>query len=650
MYRTIVVLNWVRHAALVALISAFVSVFQPAGLQAATVTLAWDPPGPPVDVASYNIYYGITTGVYTNVLLAGNSTNATVSGLVGSTTYYFAATTVDTLGLESDFSNEATFSAPTVNQPPTLAALGNVTIAENAGPQTVNLSGISTGATNEVQTLTVTASSSNPGLIPTPTVAYTSPNPTGSIAFTPVANGFGSATITVTVNDGGASNNIFSRTFTVTVNSVNQPPTLASLGNVTVAENAGPQTVNLSGISTGATNEVQTLTVTASSSNLGLIPTPTVSYTSPNPTGSIAFTPVANAFGSATITVTLNDGGASNNIFSRTFTVTVTPVNTPPTLAALGNVTVAENAGPQTVNLSGISTGATNEVQTLTVTASSSNPGLIPTPTVTYTSPNPTGSIAFTPVANGFGSATITVTLNDGGASNNIFSRTFTVTVTPVNTPPTLAALGNVTVAENAGPQTVNLSGISTGATNEVQTLTVTASSSNPGLIPTPTVSYTSPNPTGSIAFTPVANAFGSATITVTVNDGGATNNLVSRSFTVVVDQPPTISPITAQVVAAGTATPLIPFTISDPDSAVSTLTLSAASSNLALVQNAGIVFGGTNTNRTVTVTPVSGQVGVATITITVSDGIASTNTAFRLTVEQKPAPPANVRVVAQSY
>ena len=45
------------------------------------------------------------------------------------------------------------------------------------------------------------------------------------------------------------------------------------------------------------------------------------------------------------------------------------------------------------------------------------------------------------------------------------------------------------------------------------QALTVTAVSSNPGLIPNPTVSYTSPGTTGSLRFTPVANASGTATI-----------------------------------------------------------------------------------------------------------------------------------------
>jgi hypothetical protein len=187
----------------------------------------------------------------------------------------------------------------------------------------VNLSGITSGATNEIQTLTVTAVSSNTGLIPNPTVNYTSANSTGSLTFTPVANGNGTATITVTVNNGGASNNIVTQTFMVTVNAVNQPPTLNAISNLTINENAGLQTVNLSGITSGAANEIQTLTVTAVSSNTGLIPNPAVNYTSANSTGSLTFTPVVNKTGTATVTVTVNDGGTSNNIVTRTFTVTV---------------------------------------------------------------------------------------------------------------------------------------------------------------------------------------------------------------------------------------------------------------------------------------------------------------------------------------
>jgi hypothetical protein len=48
------------------------------------------------------------------------------------------------------------------------------------------------------------------------------------------------------------------------------------------------------------------------------------------------------------------------------------------------------------------------------------------------------------------------------------------VTVTAVNDAPTLAPIGPATILEDAGPQTVNLTGIGAGL-NEAQTLTVTA-------------------------------------------------------------------------------------------------------------------------------------------------------------------------------
>jgi hypothetical protein len=430
--------------------------------------------------------------------------------------------------------------------------------------------------------------------------------------------------------------------------SVNQPPTLNSIASITINENASAQTVNLSGITAGATNEVQTITITASSSNPGLIPTPTVSYASPNTTGSLSFTPVALGFGTSTITVTVNDNMGSNNITTRSFLVTVNPVNQTPTLNTLNNVTINEGASSQTVNLSGITSGATNEVQTLTVTASSSNPGLIPTPVVTYSSPGSTGSILFAPMAFGFGSSTITVTVNDGGTSNNIVSRSFTVTVNAVNDAPTLNPIANVTVIQNSGAQTVNLSGISSGATNEAQTLTVTAVSGNTIVVGNPTVTYTSPNATGSLSFTPKPNASGTAAITVTVNDGGTINNTIARTFNITVDAPPTISSITNRTIAQDSATPAIAFTVGDSESSASSLTTTATSSNQTLVPDSRIGLGGSGANRTVTVTPAAGQAGTATITLTVSDGVATTSTTFQLTVQGRPNAPTNLHVVLQ--
>ena len=182
-------------------------------------------------------------------------------------------------------------------------------IARDAGAQTVNLTGIGGSGT-----ITVAATSVNHTLLADPAITYTSPNATGSLTYTPVAGQSGSTLVTVTVTDGNAST--IQRTFTVAVNAL---PTLDAIADpAAIAQNSPQQTVNLAGIATGG--ETQTLTVTAISSNTGLIPNPTIVYTSPNATGALMYTPVAGQHGTALVTVTVNDG---LNSAVRTFTVTV---------------------------------------------------------------------------------------------------------------------------------------------------------------------------------------------------------------------------------------------------------------------------------------------------------------------------------------
>jgi hypothetical protein len=245
--------------------------------------------------------------------------------------------------LESDYSSEAVYTVPQtiLNYQPTLDPIGNVTVNENTGPQTVDLTGISSGSPTEHQTLTVTAFSSDPKTVPNPTITYTSPNPNALLTFTPAPNAAGVVTMTVMVDDGGTVSNTIIRNFTITVNPLNNPPTLDPLNNLTIAENSGGHTVNLSGISSGAANEIQTLTVTAASSNPGLIPNPTVTYTSPNATGTLTFTPVTNAFGSVQITVTVDDGQPLNNTITRSFAVTVNQTTSAP--ATVTNAVIVPN-------------------------------------------------------------------------------------------------------------------------------------------------------------------------------------------------------------------------------------------------------------------------------------------------------------------
>ncbi|MFM7866603.1 MAG: hypothetical protein ACKPHU_20530, partial [Planctomycetaceae bacterium] len=131
---------------------------------------------------------------------------------------------------------------------------------------------------------------------------------------------------------------------------------LAQPGDLTIAEDAAQQTVTLTGIAAGG-GENQPLAVTVTSSNTTLIATPTVSYLSPGATGSLSFTPTADLSGTAVITVTVTDGGLDGDLattgdnlsVTKTFTVTVTPVNDTPLLDQPGDLTIAEDAAQQTV-------------------------------------------------------------------------------------------------------------------------------------------------------------------------------------------------------------------------------------------------------------------------------------------------------------
>jgi uncharacterized repeat protein (TIGR01451 family) len=444
-----------------------------------------------------------------------------------------------------------TINITPINDVPALDAIANLDLGEDAPAQTVNLSGISDGDAESTQSLAITATSSNPALIPNPTVTYTSDNSTGSLSFAPTANAVGTATITVRVTDNGSNTppnvNFFERTFVVTVNALNDGPTLNTINDLNLNEDAAAQTIALGGITDGDADLAQTLTISATSSNPALIPNPAVTYTSPNLTGSLAFTPAANANGTATITIRVTDNGSNAapnvNFFERTFVVTVAAVNDAPTLNTISDLNLSEDAGEQTINLTGISDGDPELFQSLTVFATSSNPALIPNPIVSHVDANITTPLTFTPVANANGTATITVRVTDPGSNTapnvNFFERTFVVNVAAVNDAPTLDALSDLTLAEDALEQTVPLAGIADGDPELAQTLTITATSSNLALIANPTVNYTSANPAGNIQFTPVANAYGTATITVRVRDNGSNTapnvNFFERTFVITV-------------------------------------------------------------------------------------------------------------------
>lgn len=409
-----------------------------------------------------------------------------------------------------------TVTVTSVEDLPTIDPIADLTIPEDSPTQTVHLSGITSGAPNEDQVLTVTAEML-PSVVSTPTVVYTSPQTTGQLIFRPYPDEFGVAFITVVVSDGLGT---AEASFQVQVVAVNDPPQFTIPASVTVVEGSGAHDVNVSAISYGPSNESDqraSLALSASSSDPWLIPDPAVSYDNGPGTythGTLTFTPVPYMNGTTTLVITVTDG-LSETV--KTLPVTVVAVNDPPTLDLVADLSLTEDAGPHTVALSGITPGP-YESEMVTVTAVSRDPAILPNPTATYTNPDTTGYLTVTPAPDRFGQTTVDVTVSDGDLA---ITQSFTVTISPINDPPTLDPVADQTLDEDGygQPVPVPLTGISPGPF-ESEPVTLTATVADTTLLVPPTIDYTSPAVTGTLLLTPTGNAFGATSVEVSVTDG----------------------------------------------------------------------------------------------------------------------------------
>lgn len=120
----------------------------------------------------------------------------------------------------------------------------------------------------------------------------------------------------------------------------------------------------------------------------------------------------------------------------------------------------------------------------------------------------------------------------------------------------------------------------------------------------------------------------------------GMTNNPVANYS-------PTISGIADQTLTAGANSAVLNFNVADAETAAGSLSVSAGSSNPLLLPVQNLVFGGSGGARTLTISPVPGQLGSSTVTVTVSDGQATAVTSFLVSVS---APQIGQLVAAYSF
>ncbi len=342
--------------------------------------------------------------------------------------------------LVHEISYSQTNRRPTINRIPDYGP-----ILENSDEQTVQMSGISPGLWEFNQTVTITAWSENTNLIDIVHVDYQSPSTTGSLRCTPLQNANGKAKIVVRLDDGMPSRNITETSFTVTVTAVNGAPSFKlSTNTIIVDENSGAASIKdfALDIDDGDPELNQKLNFALSTEsitgNLSFRNYPQINAKN----GELTFEPNLNTSGEAMISVILKDNGDTNNggrneSDPQSFKIIVEKKYISPTLDELNPVTLKEDGGEQLVELTGISAGGNND-QKLTITAITNNPELITGITIEYVQGSSTGVLLFTPAPDKFGTAVITVTVNNGASQNNLVSRDLLVTVEPVADTPTV--------------------------------------------------------------------------------------------------------------------------------------------------------------------------------------------------------------------
>lgn len=446
-------------------------------------------------------------------------------------------------GSDSSAVQTFTINIGAVNDMPSFVKGANQLIDEDGGALTVPgwATAIAAGPSNESdQTLEFLVTTDNDSLFSVlPAISAN-----GTLTYTPAADAFGTATVTVQLRDnGGGSDTSPVQTFTITVSAVNdQPSFVAGISQVT-NEDSGPQSVDewATDIYTGAANESgQVLDFQLTTSNDGLFSVlPAISAD-----GTLTYTPAPNAVGTATVTVRARDwdAGTPNDIAisaAQTFAITLRAVNDAPSFTKGANQTVTEDAPAQSIPgwATNLSAGAANEAgQTLDFLVTTFNPEYFAVqPAISV----PGGTLTYQLAPNAEGVVTVIVRLHDNGGTDNggqntSAEQTFTITINAVNDPPSFVKGPDVTVNSGAGLTTIDgwATDIAAGGADESgQVLTFHVNVSDPSLFATlPTIDAV----TGSLTFAPLASAAGTVTVTVSLSDNaGGQDTSAEQTFTI---------------------------------------------------------------------------------------------------------------------
>ena len=524
-----------------------------------------------------------------------------------------------------------TITVNAVNDAPSFTKGANQNVSEDCAPQAIAnwATAISAGPSNErEQLLDFIVTNDNNALFSAQPAISTA----GTLTYTPAANAYGSATVTVKLYDNGgkegtgAADTSAAQTFTITVNAANDTPTLTGAAAATTDEDT-PYIYSFT--VEDVEDAPAALTIAYDTDNTLLIPKANMVLGGSGAFRTVTLTPEPNQYGTACLTFTVKD--STGAAATQTVLFTVNSSNDAPGISEIANRTIEEDTSTVAIGFA-ISDVDLTDLSGVEVTVTSDHPSVIDAAGMILGGSGANRNVTITPVENAYGTATITVTADD--KSGGISTETFAVEVKPVNDAPTLTDIADQTINEDGstGPLSFTIADVD----DTRDRLTVTASVDNTALVTRANIVVNTSVSPATITMTPESNKFGAATVTVTVRD--SSGHSASDTFLLTVNSvndAPTLSPVLSQTTQEDTSKS---FTVSigDVETPVSGLTMSAvSSSNLPLIPTDGITFSGSGSTRTVTMTPEANIHGTSDITIRVTDGNGGfAERSFPLTVD----------------
>ncbi|WPP50133.1 tandem-95 repeat protein [Catalinimonas niigatensis] len=381
------------------------------------------------------------------------------------------------------------------------------------------------------------------------------------ISISAVENAFGTEEITVTATDPN-NGNTATQSLTITVDPVNDIPTVTTIPNITVEESAPNETITLSDYFSDVEDANLSFTVESISNQVLL------SAAIDENTSVLTLNFNDDVAGSTSIEIRGTDSEGASVV--ATFNVEITNVNDAPVISG--------QAAPITINED---TPITIALNALTV-SDVDHPNSELTLTVQDGTNYSRNGNTIIPATNYNGPLTVPVQVSDPeGLQSNIFN--LTITVTPVNDAPVASTIEGVTVNEDAAPVTIDLAPYFSDVDDTELSYSV-VSNSRTNLV---TTSVQGSN----LQLTFVPNSNGNATINIQASDGEAVSNpnLVLAVTVNLVNDSPVITG-TNPIVINEDETYTIPFSafnVTDPDNNYPTgFIISLRSGNNYTLQN----------------------------------------------------------------